>query len=356
MAEATPTRKRLRQMARSHHFWLTAAMLAVGGILHYGPQIRSIGHLPYVLTRHAMERVLFILPVAYAAFTFGMAGGLVALGVAMLIMLPRVVIISSSPIDALVEMLAVALVGSLISWMVEVQEREKRLRQKALADLHRSEVQLRFYLRQIIGAQEDERKRIARELHDDTAQALVILSRRLDALEGYSEQLPEPVAQSLSELLEFTDSILQGVRRFSQDLRPPVLDDLGLVPALESLTATVPQNGTRVQFTALGNRRNLSPEAELTLFRIAQEALRNVQKHAQASEVLVRVEFGDASVRMTVQDDGKGFQPPEEIGDLATIGRLGLIGMQERVQLLGGTLTLQSEPGQGTTVIVDMPM
>jgi two-component system sensor histidine kinase DegS len=252
--------ERLKRAINTHHFWLVAAMLAVGAVLHYSAQIRSMPEVPFALTRHSMERVLFVLPVAYAAFTCGMVGGLLTLAVAVLIMLPRVFFISPSPVDAFVETVAVALVGGLVSWMVETQEREKRLRQKAFAELRKSEAKLRFYLRQIIKAQEDERKRIARELHDDTAQALVVLSRRLDALDAFREQLPEPAVQRLEELRGFADDTLQGVRRFSQDLRPPVLDDLGLLPALEWLTADLMQDEIQAELKVLGDRRSLSPE------------------------------------------------------------------------------------------------
>jgi signal transduction histidine kinase len=303
-----------------------------------------------------MERVLFVLPIAYAAFTLGMAGGLATLAIAVLIMLPRVLLISPSPIDALVETVAVALVGGLMTWMVETQEREKQLRQRALAELHKSEARLRFYLGQIIRAQEDERKRIARELHDDTAQSLVAFSRRLDALDTLREQLPAPALQHLEELRGLADNTLQGVRRFSQDLRPPVLDDLGLLPALEWLTADLMREETRAELKVLGESPGLSPEVELVLFRIVQEALRNVKKHAQASKVLVKVEFGDARVRITVRDDGQGFAMPEAVDSLSDEGKFGLIGMQERAQLVGGTLSVQSELGQGTTVLVDVPV
>jgi two-component system sensor histidine kinase DegS len=355
MEGTLPLVERLKRAMKRRHPWLVMTMLAMGAALHYSAQIRSIPETPFALTRHAMERVLFMLPVVYAAFTLGMLGGLVTLSVAVLIMLPRVLYISPSPADALVEAIAVVLVGVLISWMVETQERERRQRLKALADLDRSEAMLRHYLRQIIRAQEDERGRLARELHDDTAQALVILSHRLDGLDAYREQLPEPVMQRLEELLELADDILRGVRRFSRDLRPPVLDDLGLVPALESLTADLQREGIRTEFDVLGHKRSLSPEVELTLFRITQEALRNVQKHADASGVWVRVEFEDAGVSITVRDNGKGFRMPEEIGDLAEAGRLGLLGIQERAQLIGGSLTIQSELGEGTTIAVDVP-
>ncbi len=351
--QGTPSSvERLRTAIKGRRPWLVTVMLVVGGALHYSAQIRSIPETHLALTRHAMERVLFMLPVVYAAFTLGVAGGLVTLSVAVLIMIPRILYISPTPVDAAVETLAVVLVGVLISWMVQRQERERRLRLKALADLDRSEAMLRHYLRQIIRVQEDERRRLARELHDDTAQALVILSHRLDALDAYHEQLPEPVVQRLDELLELADDILRGVRRFSRDLRPPVLDDLGLVPALESLISDLSREGMRAEFQVLGPRRSLSPEVELTLFRITQEALRNVQKHAEASEVLVRTEFEDARVSITVRDNGKGFRMPEEIGNLAEMGKLGLLGMQERVLLIGGDLRIESEPGKGTTIAV----
>jgi signal transduction histidine kinase len=197
---------------------------------------------------------------------------------------------------------------------------------------------MRFYVRQITEAQEDERKRIARELHDDTAQALIDLSRRLDNLATSSEQLSETM-------------------RFGRDLRPSVLDDLGLLPALEWLTANLMQgNGIETELKVYGDRRRLSPEAELVLFRIVQEALNNVRRHSQASRVVTTVEFGEGRARITVDDNGQGFELPGRTGDLATAGKLGLIGMHERADLLDGTLTVRSELGKGTTVTVEVPV
>jgi two-component system sensor histidine kinase DegS len=216
---------------------------------------------------------------------------------------------------------------------------------------------MRFYVRQITKAQEDERKRIARELHDDTAQALIDLSRRLDNLATSREQLSETVIGHLEEFQGLIDSILRGVRRFSRDLRPSVLDDLGLLPALEWLTANlVEEEGMKTELEVYGYRRRLPPEAELALFRIVQEALNNVRRHSHASRVVTVVEFGDGRVRITVDDNGQGFELPGRTGDLATAGKLGLIGMQERAHLLDGTLTVRSEPGKGTTVTVDVPV
>ena len=215
---------------------------------------------------------------------------------------------------------------------------------------------LRFYLQQITKAQEEERKRIARELHDDTTQELVALSRLLDTLGDGSERLSEQAVERLDELQTRVDRIIRSVRRFSQDLRPSILDDLGLVAALESIADDLTeQHGIATQVKVTGEQRRLSPEKELLLFRIAQEGLRNVWRHSQASTASVAVEFGQNKLRIVVQDNGKGFQLPMRLGDLAAAGQLGLAGMHERAQLIGGTMTVESALGKGTTITATVP-
>jgi two-component system sensor histidine kinase DegS len=215
---------------------------------------------------------------------------------------------------------------------------------------------MRSYTRQILTAQEEERKRIARELHDDTAQGLVALSRQLDGLLSATEDDPARVQQRLRDLRQLTAQISQDVRRFSQDLRPSTIDDLGLLPTLEALTTRMSQDDhVEVHLEVKGERRRLSPEVELVLFRIAQEALTNVRKHSGATRVSTTVEFGDSVVRVTVADNGRGFTVPERTGDLVETGKLGLTGMLERAHLAGGTVSVHSEPGQGTTVVAEIP-
>ena len=164
-----------------------------------------------------------------------------------------------------------------------------------------------------------------------------------------------PTRRRLEQLRERTANTLQGVRRFSQGLRPPVLDDLGLLPALEGLKADLEEEGIEVALQVCGQKRRLSSEVELVLFRAVQEALNNVRRHSQASRVVVEVEFGDSSIKITVEDDGRGFEVPDRMVDLIAAGKLGLIGMHERARLLDGTLTIRSQPGRGTIVIVDVP-
>ncbi len=224
-----------------------------------------------------------------------------------------------------------------------------------ITEQKRLQENLRFYLQEATRAQEEERKRISRELHDETIQALVVLSRQLDAV-GTDKELPEPVRQRLEELWKQTNNVMQGVRRLSQDLRPAALDRLGLLSALEWLAEDASKySGIATKLNVVGNRRRLPEELELVLFRITQEAMRNVWRHSQATRAEISVEFNENKTRVTVSDNGQGFQLPETIGDLARHGKLGLTGMEERARLAGGDLTIHSTPGKGTTVTVELP-
>ena len=221
----------------------------------------------------------------------------------------------------------------------------------------RMQENLRYYLQEIARAQEEERRRIARELHDSTAQTLIALLHQLENLLGDKAKLPVREAKALWGFYEQIRDVLREVRRFSRDLRPSILDDLGLLPALEWVTGELKKEyGVETALEVVGDVRRFSQEAELILFRIVQEALRNVAKHAQASKAEVKIEFEKQKTRVTISDDGIGFELPESLGDLPHTGKLGLAGMQERVQLLGGNLKLKSKPGKGTTVIATAPI
>jgi len=214
---------------------------------------------------------------------------------------------------------------------------------------------LRFYVQQATRAQEEERKRISHELHDDTIQALVVLSRQLDAL-ATDKNIPETTRLRLEELWHQTDSIVQGVRRLSQDLRPAAIDRLGLLPAIQWLAAEVSKySGVDIKVDVTGTEHRLPEEVALTLFRIIQEAMRNVWRHSGATHAEIKIEWFDKRTRVTVSDNGKGFTLPGKVGDLAKHGKLGLAGMQERARLVGGTLSVESEPDKGTTITVEAP-
>jgi signal transduction histidine kinase len=213
-----------------------------------------------------------------------------------------------------------------------------------------SERVARDALRRVVAAQELERRRLARELHDETGQALTSILLGLKPLEEALVGHPaHPAAAGLRELVV---TALQDVRRLAVELRPKVLDDFGLEAALERLTETfAEQTGIRVAFRSAMPEERLPPEIETALFRVVQEALTNVVKHARASLVSVLLTRQDSSVTAIIEDDGTGFDPAAAADD-----RLGLAGMRERLALLDGTLEIESGRGAGTTLVAEVPV
>ena len=203
--------------------------------------------------------------------------------------------------------------------------------------------------RRVVDAQELERRRLSRELHDETGQALTSILLGLRALEDTLES--EESRRAISELRELVVATLQDVRRLALELRPSALDDFGLAAALEHLTTTFgEQTGMKVDFgAALGSER-LPTEVETALYRIVQESLTNIVKHAHARRVSIALTKKEGSVKAVVEDDGKGFDPAR------TDGGFGLVGMAERLALLGGRLRIESRPGSGTTIAADVPV
>jgi len=221
----------------------------------------------------------------------------------------------------------------------------------------RSQENMRYYVQEIIKAQEDERKRIARELHDDVSPSLLLLIQQIDAISSSSRhKLPDWLISKMEALRRQTVEGLESLRRIAQDLRPRILDDLGLPAALEWMTDNlVISYGIEAQVEVKGKEYELPSEVQLLLFRIAQEALNNIRRHAQATYTLVTVEFAPNKTTLTIRDNGKGFLLKEKIDHMPATGKLGLAGMQERAQLLGGSLTIKSQPGKGTVITVVVP-
>ncbi len=213
----------------------------------------------------------------------------------------------------------------------------------------------RSYVAAVIRTQEEERRRIARELHDGTVQALAAVARRLEYLE--SNQNDPELAGQMAGLRQQVSGVAAEARRFSRELRPLVLEDLGLAPALRFLANQMHENeGIEVELTVRGSARGLGSDQELALFRIFQETLANVSKHAQATAVQALLESDAEGVLLQVSDNGGGFEQPFSADNFARRGHFGLMGIQERTQLLGGRLELVSQPGQGTTVRVWLPI
>jgi PAS domain S-box-containing protein len=212
-----------------------------------------------------------------------------------------------------------------------------------------------FYIAEITRAQEEERKRIARELHDDIIQSLATLALETDAMNMGEEQLSDETIRQLEQLRVRIVSLMESVRNFSHELRSEILGQFGLVPALDLLTEEIREEGKiGARFLLSGSVRRLPAEAELVLFRIAQEALRNTRRHSEATEVVVNMKLTPKEVKLRITDNGRGFKLPKSLGDFASNQKLGIIGMQERARLLDGSFLIKSQVGKGTTIMVSV--
>jgi signal transduction histidine kinase len=212
-------------------------------------------------------------------------------------------------------------------------------------------------LQRLFTTQEEERHRIARELHDQMGQYLAALMMGLKSLEK-STEVTSPVRSRLVKLQELTTQFSQEVRRFALELRPAALDDLGLYAALTNyLDAWSKRNEIKIDFHSNGlTGQRLPAHIETIVYRLAQEALNNVLKHAQAQHLSVIVEYRDGRVLVVLEDDGIGFDVEAAINTPVPERGLGLMGMLERVESVKGTLEIESEPGGGTTIVARIPV
>ena len=241
---------------------------------------------------------------------------------------------------------------------LETQRSAKEATEQLNQDLRQREELLGELLHQVVSAQEHERERIARELHDGTGQILTGLGMGLAAANDSVSTDPELASKQLSELKRLNAQALEDLHLLIRELRPSVLDDLGLVPALQSQVRQFEsRTGVRTSFLIEGKRRRLQPELETVVFRIGQEALTNVAKHANAESTEVKLGFYENCLKLMVKDNGQGFDTAVALqpGDQDRTA-WGLLGIQERVAIAGGVCFILSEPGQGTTIHATIPI
>jgi signal transduction histidine kinase len=235
-------------------------------------------------------------------------------------------------------------------------KKSERQSSQLLEQSDRLQEQLRQLSRQILSAQEDERKRISRELHDVIAQTLTGINIRLAALKKEAAIHSNGFDRKIASTQRLVEKSVDIVHRFALELRPPVLDDLGLIPALLSFMKNFfTQTGVRTHLTAFSGVEQMDIARRTVLFRVAQESLSNVAKHAQASRVDVSIQEMPDCICMKISDDGKSFQV-QRVFQARGNKRLGLLGMRERLEMVGGRFDVESAPGKGTTITAMFPI
>ena len=234
-------------------------------------------------------------------------------------------------------------------------KKSERHYSELLEQSHRLQEQMRQLSRQILAAQEDERREISRELHDVIAQTLTGINVRLAALSKAAATNTAGLDQNIADTQRLVQKSVEIVHQFARELRPAVLDDLGLIPALHAFMKNfTTRTGVRAHLTAFAGVEQFETARRTVLFRVAQEALTNVARHAKASRVEVSLQKMPGGICMKIADNGRSFQAERTLQ--ANGGkRLGLLGMRERLEMVGGTFSVESAPGKGTTIIAQIP-
>jgi len=220
-----------------------------------------------------------------------------------------------------------------------------------------AEKQLRYLSSQIIAAQEMERKRISRELHDELGQALSLIKFKIRFIKKNLSENQLMIRQECDDTIEFIDQVIENVRRLSRDLSPTVLDDLGLTAAIRWLIHNLKTSEKKLDVTSdIINIDHYFPQdSHINIYRIIQEALTNIREHSKAKKVSIIIRKEDDTISFSIEDDGKGFDVEQALMKITIERGLGLASMAERVQMLGGIFNLNSEIGKGTQIKFNIP-
>lgn len=341
------------RVVRVPYFWLLVLLELSVAFLYYSGNISGGARFPWFRLIEAFEYLnsfhgsLFVIPLLGAAIVFRVRGAVITWLVSFAIILP-VILYYHSSVGVRAINIGYSVVPLLIIVYSFVQSRER-------TGTAQREKERRIYASQILKGQEDERRRIAQELHDGLIQDLLVIANRAQAaLDG--RDIAKEVRDSLASIRDMALHTASDARQLSLDLRPSVLDDMGLVPALRFLADSLSrETGMHIQFIVTGSERRLSDEKEIAIFRIAQEALNNARRHSNADAVELALSFGTRSVGLRIRDDGGGFAVPDRLGSFVVEGKLGLFGMRQRASSINGHLTVQSEPNGGTSISLQAP-
>lgn len=301
----------------------------------------SVSSFLYGQAYHELLLLLYSGVIVYITFALRIIFALCFSLAGFFIILPHALLIPAYP-DPIYRILSWLVINVLLALVIGViinaRERQK------------------IYLRDIINTQEQERHRLSRELHDETAQELIDVGHDIDEILESSNDLSGEVRKNLKELRNNIDEILEKTRRAIQGLQPPLLDELGIKPALLWLCGSLAEEtGIDVEPDIDFPEERLTQEIKIVLFRVTQEALNNIKKHSQAKKVMVVLGLIEDKVTLSISDDGMGFTPVGR-GKLLSGGKFGLAGLQERIELINGSFNLRSRPDEGTVIRVEIPL
>jgi signal transduction histidine kinase len=353
------------QISRNPHFWIVLSMSILllliyrawpwrewqftDGIWRLFPWLSALDFLVVdIELRFRVFGVLFLIPIIYGSLVLSWPGGVFAWLLSLIWVLPTFVSWGSKTwMTSLIVLLLPALLVAIVTLERKWRENEKK-------SYIEREQERRAYIARLVETQEAERGRIAQEIHDETLQTLMVIANKADSLaaSGSDEGQVRGNLWIKKEVLHTTDDL----RRISMNLRPSILDNFGLMSGIRWLVNNNnTQHGCHLEISAKGKERKLSDLAEVTVFRVIQEAIRNIQRHANAQAGSVTIDFQEDRLVLTVEDNGVGFQPPRRLAHYVNQSKLGIIGMEQRILSVGGQMHLDSSPGDGTRLWAAIP-
>jgi signal transduction histidine kinase len=350
--------RKTRNVLRNRHFWIIAGSMTLLTLLYNATYLGITSWFPWakdIVSAHGVYMFvlsfLFLVPIVHASVIFRLQGTWITWLIFLAAILPRTIQDSPS-LESFLRTALVALVALLLGLFVAMDYRPGL---KHGGVLERSRTARWLSLSRMLKVQENERRRLARKLHDDTIQSLLVIANRARALESGDYGRLSPKARKQAEaILDMLLHAIDDVRRLSRDLRPSILDNVGLLPTLRWLAESLTQqSGIRINLQVNGKEHSLPQEFEIIMFRIAQDALNNVVRHSAATAATVTLDFATGSFKLTVADNGRGFSPPENLADFSAKGKLGLQRMEQQARLLDGTFKVSSHPGKGTVITVE---
>jgi len=340
------------EVLRNYHFWIISALiLAITAIYCFWPWVdwaRYWRDFAVFEFKYKAIGFLFIIPFTYAFVIYRWPGILIVWFVIVAVLLQRLIQINA-PVYFLVKTTFSLFIPLVIAAIISFAS-------KWYKNKIQREIEHQVYVSQIIQAQEDERLRIAQELHDDTIQKLLVIANRAQTLlsdpdNGITSETKKYVVSVRDMILD----VAEDMRKLSSELRPTVLDTIGLVPASISMVDNLnSQCNVNLSIMVIGKVRKLSSVAEVTIYRIIQEALSNIRQHSEATEATVTLQYFLTFVRLKVQDNGRGFSIPEALGQYAMENKFGLVGIRERARLLDGSFIIRSNDGHGTLLTIQV--
>lgn len=336
------------------HFWIIIGITILLSLFYNANYIHIEYLFPWFKDILAAQGVyslvtsiLFLIPILYSSWIFKVRGTLISWAIFIVAVMPKA-ILTATNFESVTIISLFALVALLLGLLLAL-EYNFDIRKKVNFNKSRN---IRWhYLARLIKIHEYERQYVARKLHDNVIQSLLVIANKVHAIEANDRSILPETKKNIEKLETMLLLVIDDVRRLSQGLRPGVLDNVGLLPVLKWQADRISQeSGIKVEVRVNGLEHRLSPESEVIIYKIVQEALNNVCQHSQASSAIILLDFITPNFKLIIQDNGKGFEVPKNYNEYVADGKMGLERMRQQASLLEGIIDIRSETGRGTTV------